>query len=101
MPTSSRARKGTWIANDETAWWYGENTYYGGPGDDYIGGSLKSEKHFGGRGNDYINDHDSSKRPDVIRCGRGHDTVICNKGMDRVADDREVRTAAKKSWSYE
>ena len=57
--------------------------------------------HFGGRGNDYINDHDSSKRPDVIRCGRGYDTVIYNKGMDRVADDCEVRTAAKKSWLYE
>jgi Ca2+-binding RTX toxin-like protein len=83
------------ITNQETDYWFGEDENHGGPGDDLIVGNLMSEKHYGGRGSDTITDYKSGKRPDTFRCGPGHDEVLYNKGLDKVAADCEVLTAAR------
>jgi len=84
--------------------WCGRDEHHGGPGDDHIVGNPASEKHFGGRGDDEIADYesneivgyDSSKYPDVIRCGPGHDWVFFDRGIDKVADDCEKLTPVKR-----
>src|SRR5215208_5831939 len=81
--------------NDELGGDVGPDKVYGGPGDDRIVGQLMSEKHYGGRGSDTITDYKSSKRPDTFRCGPGYDYVYYNKGLDKVADDREFLWVAK------
>jgi Ca2+-binding RTX toxin-like protein len=79
----------------ESDYWFGEDENHGGSGNDYIWGNLMSEKHFGGRGDDFIGDYKSSKRPDTFHCGPGYDSVVYNKGLDKVADDCEVLSAAR------
>jgi Ca2+-binding RTX toxin-like protein len=67
----------------------GNDTNYGGPGDDRIGGQQESERHYGGGGDDILMDDFSRVYPDVFRCGDGYDRVYYNKGVDKVAADCE------------
>src|SRR5215204_477374 len=67
----------------------GKDEKHVGPGDDFVSGSLPSERYFGERGDDQISDHGSPENPDYIRCGPGNDRVYYNKGVDKVSGDCE------------
>jgi Ca2+-binding RTX toxin-like protein len=78
----------------------GEDEKHGGLGADHIVGNLRSEHHFGGRGNDLLVDPDSGRYPDVFRCGPGHDEILYNKGLDKVAGDCEIlKPYPKRYWT--
>jgi hypothetical protein len=68
----------------------GKDVNYGGPGKDRILGNMDPERHYGGSGDDSIADYYPSGNPDVIRCGRGYDSVTYNEGVDTVDTDCEV-----------
>jgi Ca2+-binding RTX toxin-like protein len=70
---------------------HGKDVNYGGPGKDILEGQKDPERHYGGSGDDVRADYFStSVNPDYVRCGRGHDTVYYNEGVDTVAADCEV-----------
>jgi Ca2+-binding RTX toxin-like protein len=71
---------------------YGRDEKHGGRGDDWVVGHEGPERLFGGRGDDTIETPPYVDGPaDTIRCGPGKDTVFYKVGVDRVADDCEIR----------
>src|SRR3712207_1115734 len=72
----------------------GQDRLYGGEGNDSLWGYYGDDALFGGDGNDFINAFDDERftgGEDIVDCGKGHDVVIFDKGVDKVDKNCEVR----------
>jgi Ca2+-binding RTX toxin-like protein len=75
----------------------GQDRLYGGEGNDTLYGYYGDDTLVGGAGDDQINAFDDERftgGKDFVDCGKGHDEVIFDKGVDKVRNC-EVRRIAR------
>ena len=74
----------------------GQDRLYGGEGNDTLYGYYGDDTLVGGDGDDQINAFDDERfagGKDFVDCGKGHDEVIFDKGVDKIRNC-EVRRIA-------